>query len=65
MPLMTQDDSITIMPFSATPPVFDVGYANMLADQRLTAPLPRSSGGVVPADADRSGDPALDTADWQ
>jgi hypothetical protein len=23
MPLMTQDDSINIMPFSATPPVFD------------------------------------------
>jgi hypothetical protein len=39
--------------------------ADMLADQRLTAPLPRGAGGAVAADADQSGDPALDTADWQ
>jgi hypothetical protein len=39
--------------------------ADMLADQRLTAPFPRGAGGAVAADADQSGDPALDTADWQ
>ncbi|WP_254247874.1 endonuclease/exonuclease/phosphatase family protein [Loktanella salsilacus] len=38
--------------------------ARMLADPRLTDPLPRSSGGLAAADTDHSGDPALDTADW-
>ena len=35
-----------------------------LADPRLTDPLPRSAGGLAAADADQTGDPALDTADW-
>ncbi|NHF73997.1 endonuclease/exonuclease/phosphatase family protein [Paracoccus xiamenensis] len=36
----------------------------LLADPRLTDPLPRSEGGVAAADAEQTGDPSLDTADW-
>lgn len=38
--------------------------AALLADPRLTDPLPRSDGGEKAADAGQKGDPALDTADW-
>lgn len=36
----------------------------LLADPRLTDPRPSSAGGAAAAIAGRSGDPALDTADW-
>ena len=36
----------------------------LLADPRLTDPLPRSDGAQAAADADHKGDPGLDTADW-
>ncbi len=36
----------------------------LLADPRLTDPLPRSTGGAAAADAGQKGDPGLDTADW-
>ena len=36
----------------------------LLADPRLTDPLPRSDGAKAAADADQKGDPSLDTADW-
>jgi len=35
-----------------------------LADPRIQDPQPVSKGGAFAADADQSGDPALDTADW-
>lgn len=38
--------------------------ADFLADPRLQDPAPRSAGGSAAADADQTGDPALDTADW-
>lgn len=38
--------------------------AALLADPRLTDPLPRSEGGAKAADAGQKGDPAFDTADW-
>lgn len=37
---------------------------DVLADPRLTDPLPVSAGGIAAADPDQTGDPALDTADW-
>ena len=36
----------------------------LLGDPRLQDPMPRANGGVAVANADHSGDPALDTADW-
>nr|WP_220185170.1 endonuclease/exonuclease/phosphatase family protein [Paracoccus sp. S1E-3] len=36
----------------------------LLADSRLTDPLPRSDGAEAAPDPDHKGDPALDTADW-
>ena len=38
--------------------------AALLSDPRLTDPLPTSPGGLIAALPDKSGDPALDTADW-
>ncbi|WP_342742702.1 endonuclease/exonuclease/phosphatase family protein [Loktanella atrilutea] len=37
---------------------------DVLADPRLTDPLPVSAGGMAAADPGQTGDPALDTADW-
>ena len=37
---------------------------DVLADPRLTDPLPVSAGGIAAADPGQTGDPALDTADW-
>ncbi len=113
VPVLAPDGPVTILAFSATPPVFDgpedrnglrnrdelrlwtqtldgvfgpppqdfilLGNANLdpvdgdglraamvdfLADPRLTDPAPRSAGGAAAADADHSGDPGRDTADW-
>ena len=36
----------------------------LLADPRLTDPLPRSDGARAAADSGQQGDPSLDTADW-
>ena len=37
----------------------------LLADPRLTDPLPRSAGGAANSDPGQAGDPATDTADWR
>ena len=108
VPVDTPNGPLTLLAWSATPPVFDgpedrnglrnrdelrlwaqripdrtgfvlLGNANLdpadgeglheamtalLASPTLTDPRPASEGGRAAADADHTGDPALDTADW-